>query len=259
MSNPGVVTLSTLRTLAQQRADMENDPSIQTSEWNNYINASYAELYDILVQKFGSDYYFASDANGKGYQFSTNGTSQQFALPDGSSTYKMPDATTAPAFYKLLGVDLQLAGTPDGWITLHPYNFLERNRFSFPNIQAAYGFRSNLRYTLKGNFIWFTPTPASGQTLQIWYAPRLTAMSSDSDTMDGVSGWEEYVVVDVAIKALIKQERDIGGVEAQKAQLLHRIEAAATNRDAGSPQTVSDVRRGMSGWAERDGSPWGGY
>ena len=42
-------TLANLITAARQKADMINSTFIQDAEWTDYINNSYAELYDILV------------------------------------------------------------------------------------------------------------------------------------------------------------------------------------------------------------------
>lgn len=352
MAYTGVTSLSSIRTAIRQRADFVNSTYFTDSELNGYINLSYAELYDLLIQKFGDDYYVAIDPGSgalrQSWQFQTDGINNIFPLPDGSSSYAFPSGSPAPALYKLLGVDLQLSGTPDGWLTVKPFQFIERNRYAFPNVQAAYGLRSNLKYKLHGSTnIMFTPIPAAGQTIQCWYIPRLNPLSDSGtatvasviagDTLtingtvltasasvntgtnfqtnasntvvatnlaacitrnfsalpasgslavvtvtptngavtwfassstitlspagwwspfvDGVSGWEEYIICDVAIKCLAKEESDASVFMAQKLALEKRIEAAAENRDAGSPQTVADARRGMLGWPEYEGGP----
>ena len=73
-----------------------------------------------------------------------------------------------------------------------------------------------------------------------------------------MSGWEEYIVCDSAIKMTQKEESDCSILLAQKAALLARIEAAAENRDAGSPQTVADSKRANSVWGG-GGYGGGGY
>ena len=80
-------------------------------------------------------------------------------------------------------------------------------------------------------------------------------MLADSDILDGISGFDEYVIVDAAIKAMQKEESDVSVLMAQKEALKRRIEAAAANRDAGEPESVSDIR-GLNGgnW----GGPFGG-
>lgn len=256
MPNAGVTTLATIRTAARYRADMVNSTFVSDAEFNTYINASYSELFDLLVQKYGDDYYVALDASGNGYQFTTDGIADKFVLPDGSATYKMPDATTAPAFYKLLGIDLQVSGAQD-WVTMTPFPMIERNSYVVPNTQAARGRRSDLRYRVLSNiggnspkqYVWLKPLPMSGQIVQVWYIPRLTPLSADGDLVDAVSGWDEYIVVDAAIKALQKEESDCGLLMAQKSAIVQRIESAAENRDAGSPQIVGDARR-VNGWGD---------
>lgn len=63
----------------------------------------------------------------------------------------------------------------------------------------------------------------------------------DSTLMEGISGWEEYVVIDAAIKAQIKQEGDYAPLGAQKQAMMVRIEAMANGRDAGQAQHVTDA------------------
>jgi hypothetical protein len=70
----------------------------------------------------------------------------------------------------------------------------------------------------------------------------LTQLSALSDTVDGYSGWTEYVIVDAAIKCLQKEESDVSVLMVQKAALKQRIEEASQNRDAGQPSTISDTR-----------------
>lgn len=219
----GQTTLGTIRATVRQRADMVNSLFVTEPELNGYINSSYQELYDLLVQKYGDNYYVATP-----YSFTTDGVNDTFPLP--------------ADFYKLLGVDLQLSGnSPNGYITLRPFNFAERNRYIIPNYTTPYG-TSNLRYRLLGNGLWLTPRASSGQTVRLWYVPRLTLPVNDADVIDGVSGWEEYIVVDAVIKCKLKEESDPSVELALKQELVKRIESAAENRDAGSPPTVVDTQ-----------------
>ena len=227
-------SLLQLRTLARQYADMPTDGFVSDQEINSYINASIAELYDLLVQKYGDDYYVKDPP----YTFITDGVNNMFALPTD--------------MYKLLGVDLQVAGSANGWITLRPFNRASRNRFLYPNVQATYGLMSNMRYRIHGANLWFSPIPAGGQTIRLWYVPRVLTLVADTNTFDGISGWEEYAVVDVAIKCLRKEESDVSVFMLQKQALTLRIEQAAENRDAGSPATVSDSSSG-----DGQGMDWG--
>jgi len=216
------MTLSGTRDAVRQRADIVNSQFITDPELNSYINQSYFELYDILIQKYGENYYVDSGS------FTTDGQTQQYPLTG--------------SFYKLLGVDLQLAGSdPDAYFTVRPFNFAERNRYAVPNMQSFYGV-TNLRYRVHGNNIFLTPTPTGGQVVRYWFVPRMNTLDTDNATFDGVSGWTEYIIVDAAIKCMQKEESDTSVLQGQKTALIQRIEAAAANRDAGNPATVSDVQ-----------------
>ncbi len=228
----GVVTLGTLRNNLLLRIDRVNSDFFTEAELNGYIAGSYKELYDILVQKFGDDYYIATP-----HTFTTDGTNDTYALPED--------------FYKLLGVDASYnGGTGNGWVTLKQFMIGERNSYTLPNSQVFYGI-ANMRYRLRDDAIWFVPIPAGGQLLRIIYIPRPAELDDDADTVDGVSGWEEYIICDAALKCLVKEESDASAFAAQKAAMLQRIESAAENRNAGAPQTVTDIHQSF--W------PYGGW
>lgn len=216
------MTLLELRIAARQRADMVFSQFVTDAEFNSYINQSYFELYDLLISKYGDNYYVAP-----AYTFTTNGTDYLYNLP------------TNPGFYKLLGVDLALSNTNDSYVTVRPFEFIDRNRYAVPNFQSFYGL-TNLRYRIHGDKLWFTPIPAANQTIRIWYIPRMTTLALDTDTVEGVSGWTEYIIVDAAIKAMQKEESDVSALMTQKQMLINRINAMAESRDAGSPAKVSD-------------------
>jgi hypothetical protein len=79
-------------------------------------------------------------------------------------------------------------------------------------------------------------------------------------TSTSISGWLEYVITDVAIKILQKEESDVSVLMAQKMALKQRIQEAASNRDAGRPDSISDVRG--NGWWSRNlnwNGPSGGW
>ena len=228
----GSLTLLQLRTMIRQRCDMVNSTFVTDAELNSYINQSAYELYDILIEKYGDEYFLKLPAPTGTF----DGTSLTYALPSD--------------FYKLLGVDL-LVSSPDWWVTLRPFEMAERNRFALRNFQSFYGL-SNLRYKLAGSNLWFSPIAASGQQYRIWYIPRWIELVADTDILDGISGWTEYVIVDCCIKCLQKEESDPSVFMVQKQALLERIEVAAGNRDAGMPHTVSDTMR-ANPW-----TPWGG-
>ena len=235
--NPGQTTVGNLRLECQQRTDRVNADNITTQEWNSMISQSYKELYDILIQKFGNDYYISPP-----YYYTTTGIidpiyqAQVFPLP--------------VDFYKLMRCEVALnPADPNSWITLRQFNAIQANLYNYPNQYTFYGI-TNMRYRLWGSNLQIIPISAAGQTIRIWYSAKPNQLINDTDTVDAISGYEEYIVADVCIKAMTKTEEDVTIYAAQKGALLKRIEEAAENRNVGEAQLVSDSRRRNFAWGE---------
>lgn len=242
----GEACLSQIRLLAQQKADRVNSQFVTKAEWNVYINQSMFELYDLLITCYGEDYFAAPPA-----QFTTDGSTFKYDLPDGINF------EGAPPFYKLLGVDLGISNANNAYVTINQFNFIDRNKFLYPNSASTIYGVFNLQYRLYGNQIWFIPTPSGGQPIRLWYIPRMTMLLKDTDrTSVGISGWWEFIAVDAAIKALQKEESDVSILALQKSELIKRINDSAPNRDAGQPSTISDIRASRGSWGQ--GGGWGG-
>lgn len=237
---PGQQTLGNLRLESQQRSDLVYSSNITTQEWNSMIDKSYKELYDILIQKFGNDYFIQTP-----YTYTTSGSIDPVTQ---AQTFPLPND-----FYKLMRVEVALnPQDPNSWITLKKFEAIQANLWNYPNVYTFYGI-TNLRYRLWGANLQIVPIASAGQTVRIWYSPRPNQLINDTDVVDAISGWEEYIVSDVCIKALAKQEQDPSVFILQKQALLKRIEEAAENRDVGSPETVSDSRRANFAWGDPNG------
>lgn len=240
---PGQTTLANLRLEAQQRINKENSQFYTTQEWNSMLSQSYKELYDILIQKFGDDYFVTTP-----YSYTTSGTIDPTYQ---QSVYPLPND-----FYKLMRVEVALnPNDPNSWVTLREFQAIQANLWNYPNVYTFYGI-TNLRYRLWGSQLAIVPIPSAGQTIRILYSPRPNQLLNDTDTVDAISGWEDYIVVDACIKALIKEESDPSAFMMQKQALIKRIEEAAENRNVGEPETVSDSK--MRNFAWTDDSSWGG-
>lgn len=254
----GEMTLSQIRLRAQQRADRVNSNFVTLPEWNSYINQAMFELYDLLVTVY-EDYFIATPVS-----FRANGSTILYPLPDGSLTFNNAitnQPVVARPFYKLLGVDLAINSSPNAYYTLRKFNFAERNkRNPYNTLPTAYG-AVNTEYRLLGKNIEFIPLPASGQVYRLWYIPRLIELLQETDTTDiGISGWIEYVIVRAAKFALDKEESDTNNLKEEILFLKQRIEESAANRDAGMPDTISDVRNsGGNGFGFGTNGSMGGF
>lgn len=204
----GVVTLLSIRTACKSQSDNVGQSFDGDSEWNQFIQEGYSELYGKIVTAFGNDYFTQGTSP---YTFTTDGINSLFALPDGSGAF--------PAFFKLLGVDLKIQGGNNQFLTLKPFSFADRNKY------AAFN----------------QTVPMAGQTIRVHYVPRLTLPTQDSDTIDGVNGWESWMIVYACMKAAVKEESDATAYFTQMGAIEKRLDAEIENRDAGMPARIVDV------------------
>lgn len=220
------ITLADIRLQSRQRADMVESQFVTDSELNNYINASLAELHDLLIAAYCEEYYMSE------VQFQADTALLDYELPNGTNY------SGAPKFYKLRGVDIK-QGTQD-WITVKRFNFNRRNDNS-----TAYAFNllglPYLEYRLVGSNIRFNRFPESNSFFRVWYYPVAATLVNDTDVFEDINNFVEYVIVDCAIKMMQKQEDDVSVLMAQKAALKQRIEGMAQNRDANEPESVTDI------------------
>lgn len=261
---PSEMSLYELRLRAQQTADRVNSDFVSTPEWNSFLRLAMYELYDLLITSyedlFSSDYVYIN----------TNSVTFNYPLPDGvtnylGGTYGNASGVPAHALYKLVGVDLAVNTNPisPAWVTINKFNFIDRNNYVYPNSTSTIYGVYNMRYRMMGNNINFIPTPAGGQTIRLWYAPKLPSLLQDIDlTTIGYSGWLRYAIVRAAKYALEKEEgSDTSKLDAEILYLKTRIEQTAQNRDIGIPDKISATRRDpiFGGWDNNSGGAQGGF
>lgn len=218
------MNLQELITQVRRRADMENTQFVTDIEVIDYINSSASELYDILVSKF-EDYYTKDPLN--------------FTISTGN-TFELPSD-----FYKLRGVDRDFGG--GNYAALERFNFNQRNRQNL-SVQRPVTRNTSARYRIFGNKLLITPELSAQGDYRLWYVPQYQPLTLLPDELDVVMGWEEYVIVDAAIKCMQKEESDVSVLLNQKAALYQRIEVMAANRDAEIPDTITDVYRAGGFW-----------
>ena len=220
---PLTVSLAELTYRAQSRADMINANFVSSGEWTRYANSAYSDLYDKITQ---------ADPERHMTEVTYSVSSGSHVLPSD--------------FYKLLRVDLIYgSGNPAQFYTLRKFNLQEEDRYQNPGYTTAYG--PSFRYRLHGGAIAFTPQPAGTQNIRLLYLPRITPLVTSADTIDGVDGWEEKIVLDMAIQALLKENAtDVSPLVAERDRWEAKITALSAERDVSLPEGTIDVYR----------SPW---
>lgn len=213
-------TLAQFRERIRSRADMKNDGFLtdDATEVDEWINKSIAELYELLVASFEDWNLTLSSASAA----VVSGNSATWAAPTDVLHFKRFERDTGGGLY-------------------------ERVR---RGIVAELETYNEVRYVLTGTTFRLFPGALAAGSYRLWYIPTFVPLTG-VQTFDGVNGWDDYVVVDCAIKAREKEESDVRDLKDDKKALLMRIKSMARMRDGAEPPRVTDVH------AEVAEYPWG--
>ena len=217
-----LVTVQTIVDSAIDLADMRNSAFINQdgtagSELIRYVNMAYKDLYQRIVQS--KEFYFT--------------TSTTISVVPGTSAYSLPSD-----FYKLDGVDMALDSS-GRYLTLKPFQFLERNKFrsgiSVPI--APYG--QIFRYIIVGSTIQFIPLPNQASTIQLWYTPEPVTVTF-ATSLNLPIGSDEYMSLYCACAMLTKEETDCTALDQKRLQIIDQLKNSLKDRDQGSAAYVVD-------------------
>jgi hypothetical protein len=222
-----------------QRANLEgSDEFITPPELIGEINTSLAEWHDLVT---------ATTWNGtqvrRRYNFTTTASTSPvpYVSPPPGSFYPLPQA-----FLRLLSVDIAISNNLV--ITAQAFQEENRNIFKYYPV-GAWIWNQPIYYQLQDNNIVFIPGPIGQFQVQVNFVPTAPQLARPLDTFDSINSWEEFIVLDVAIKLLIKDgQTDMiqvleGLREAQRA----RIKSLAPKRDQQTAEMIHETF---------DMSPW---
>lgn len=184
---------------------------VSAQELTDWINEGYAALHEKLVGAYGEGYLSSSAA-----LTTTSGA-----------------ATLPASFFKLLTIETTIAGTV---VTLLPYTLQERNAYR----NGVWG-NTKPRYALVGNTINLLPAPPNGTTINITYAPEITPLVNNADTVSFPNGWEKYIVAYAAAQMLDKEESDNSALVRLLQQWDRELDAMKVARDASTPKSSVDL------------------
>lgn len=211
-------TLVLLRAEVRGRADIENDPHVTDAEVDRFINQSIAALHEQVVLECQDDYTTSAT-------ISTIADQEAYALN--------------AAFYKLISVEVT---ANDFTRQISKFTWEERARYV--NVSNWGGRSQPISYRLVGaDTIRFMPKPDAVYTVTVWYVPASVVLAADGDLYDGRDGWEEWVVLDAAIKAKTKSEEDVRDLSQERDRVWARISRAFPTKDQARPDSIVEVVR----------------
>lgn len=244
-----MTSLADLRYAAQLKADRVNSGTILPGDWNQWINGSAAALYRLLVQTY-EDYQVSQ------YPFTLVGGV-------GGNTLSIGVGSGLPAFDKLRHISRVVTQAGAMPVTYAPVlrcdSLMQFDELSSATLFPIYAAFTAVKYMVLGATIEIRPAVQAGAQYLLYYIPSYQKLLEDEDTIDGTwmatNGIEEYIALDVAAKAMIKEESlDTANLllqqrEAIKAEIL----AQFAQRDDNMPGRILDVRRARDNYGI-----WGG-
>lgn len=206
--------LQTIRARIKQRTDNEyTDGFITDSEVDGLINLHYKGLYELLQ--------FAGP-----HRVETPET----VTADGSASYALPVDV-----YSIMTVHRVETNGDHCLLARHDHRVKVNTACTGPAV--SYRVIGGMRLELY-------PVPVDGDYL-VTYIPVPPDLTDDDDTLDGVLGWEEFVVLAASIDVMVKESVDptmIGHVRSQLAAITARIKTAAKNAELSEAPRIVDVR-----------------
>jgi hypothetical protein len=228
------VTRQKIRALARLYADQrpggstafipDDGPTANDAGVNDLIALACTELYDLLVQARGQDYY---------------ATYATLNIVGGTSLYSLPSD-----FYQLLSLSLVWSSSVQEDV---PNISTARQRISFLN-GANWAQGAPKGFRLRATQIEILPTPTSAVTGSLVYVPAFPGFANDAAVIDGVNGWEKLVALRVAMEMRAIEEQPYADLQNLYEIEKQRITDMAADRDAGHTSQILDVDPEGSGY-----------
>lgn len=212
---------------------------ITETELTRLVNSKARELYDMLTEARGLDYY---------------ATEATIAIVAGTSRYNLPTD-----FYQLSSVTLEWA-TNDTELMFEIGTMRQRIHYQGVLPQNIWSRYSPKGYKHRASQLEFLPVPTGTVTCRLQYVPVFTDLVADGDTFDGINGWEKMIALGVAMEMRTIEKRPNSDLANLYAEQLARIEALKADRDAESPREIVDVQRlggRQNAWGRTFGNTFG--
>ena len=221
---------------AKEAADMDNSNFIKAAEWYRMLNVHTAILWNLLL-KADPDRY-----------------TREQSLTAGSQDYDCP-----ADYYGTVRVEYIADGTQGIYVPIPRLFGQEETRVV--QTQADYPVGYTFRYNAA------TPStqtlrilPTSSQAMRHLYTvapPKYATDGTDSaELVIGIAGFEEHVVLGMAIQARIKEESSVVQLRESQAMITAHVEEMIENRSISEAGHVTSVRD--TGYSDPASIRWGG-
>lgn len=222
--------------------DLQGAKTPAVGDLNERLNQGIAEVFSIFVRNSG----------GEDSVFNATAT---VPLTLGTTVYPLP-----ANFYELVSCEIAL-GTGDV-IVLTQFSLVERPYLA----SSTPGWSGEpLKYRIEGKSsyadagsIEFLPAPASNLTITLRYVWCPTRLVNDTDTFDGIAGFEDFAVLHAVYRCAIryKQYALADRMQAEMARVKETVIALAKGRDAFMPPKVQMTRELWRPRFTRSGRGW---
>lgn len=197
------VTLLQMRTSIQLEGGWENSADITPTLLNDFINRAVKRVWNVLKTK----------------------RNDMLVTRGNLATVIGVDVVALPIdFYQLRKLEIADTSAPSGW---------RRLRMVDLDVSHLYAqlFGKKYRYRMEGASLVLHPTPQAIETLRMFYIPTAPVLIADSDTFDGVNGFEDLVFDIVIYRCRNRQEQDVSVIERDIERMISEVSVAADGRD----------------------------
>jgi hypothetical protein len=206
----------------RKRAGLEFSELVDDPEILEYLNQEFAELRSRIRRNEGQPHHR---------------TTKPLVVTAGTALYDLPVDC-----WELLGIEATIGGLSR---RVEPFMENERAALGSAILPTTYA-TPMYRYASRTQIEFLPSTLSFTATLKyVQGEPRLRLGQVPPDTIDGFNGYEIAGIYGAVATCREKEGLDPSFYAMQKERILKLIDANAAQRDAGSPERVTDVTGGL--------------
>lgn len=280
-TTPNHTDLDSLIQRVRWRSDHENSTFVTDAELTQYIQESYFELYDLLIESLGPQHFMEAHnlvtTAGTPFYPLHSGPPLLLLPPDpppgddpppegeGGTGEPMPPEQEPPRplnVYKMVGVDVEFNGVyrPIRVGSVYDRDHKGGDTQGWTGPSSVRYFLTTTLQDIQYRVIHFSPTPRATHNVRLLYVPTPVPLVGDGFTFGDHSflhyaHWDEYIVLDAAAKVLEKEESDSSFLLRRLEAMRQRIRDQAHTMNTEYGGEIRDVSRSYTSKILR-GEPW---